>query len=65
MAAVDLDRALLLTGRLQGHGLAPQGCTPDVMAEFVDTTDVTSVDASCFERQFAMPFFLDYTGPSP
>ena len=65
MAAVDLDRALLLTGRSQGHGLAPRGCTPDVMAEFVNGLDVTAVDSSCFERHFAMPFFLDFSGPAP
>ena len=65
MAAVDLDQALLLTGRAQGHGLAPRGCTPDVMAEFVAELDVTTVDTSCFDRQFAMPFFLGFSGPSP
>jgi len=65
MAAVDIEQALLLTGRQQGHGLAPRGCTPDVMAEFVAELDVTTVDTSCFERHFAMPFFLGFSGPSP
>ena len=49
----------------QGHGMAPRGCTADVMAEFVATTSVTDIDASCFERHFAMPFFLDFSGPAP
>jgi len=65
LAAVDLDNALLLTGRLQGHGMAPRGCTNEVMAEFVAEADPQSLDTECFERQFAMPFFLDFSGPSP
>lgn len=65
LAAVDLGNALLLTGREQGHGLATRGCTADVMAEFVAITSVTDIDSSCFERQFAMPFFLDFSGPAP
>ncbi len=65
LAAVDLGNALLLTGKLQGHGLAPRGCTDSVMTEFVDIANPTGVDAGCFERQFAMPFFLDFSGPAP
>jgi pimeloyl-ACP methyl ester carboxylesterase len=65
LAAVDLSNALLLTGRQQGHGMAPRGCTGDVMAEFVGEASVTGIDTSCFERQFAMPFFLDFSGPAP
>ena len=65
LAAVDLENALLLTGELQGHGLAPRGCTDSVMAEFVATADPIAVDDDCFDRHFAMPFFLDFSGPSP
>lgn len=65
LAAVDMDNALLLTGRLQGHGLAPRGCAPDIMQEFVDEASVTDIDTSCMQRVFAMPFFLSYGGPAP
>lgn len=65
LAAVDLGNAALLIGKLQGHGQAPRGCTPDVMAEFVETAQVESLDTGCLDRHFAMPFFLDYSGPAP
>lgn len=64
-AAVDLERAYLHTGALQGHGLAPRGCVPDVMADFVETPEENPLDNDCLSRQFAMPFFLDFAGPSP
>ena len=64
LAAVDLGNARLLTGRKQGHGQAPRGCMPDVIADFVETTDLEALQVDCLERLFAMPFFLDFSGPS-
>jgi pimeloyl-ACP methyl ester carboxylesterase len=64
LAAVDFSNARLLTGRKQGHGQAPRGCMPDVMADFVETTDLDALEVECLERLFAMPFFLDFSGPS-
>lgn len=64
-AAVDMRNATFLTGRRQGHGQAPRGCTPDVMAAFVESMMLEEQDIECFERQHAMPFFLDYSGPAP
>jgi pimeloyl-ACP methyl ester carboxylesterase len=64
LAAVDLGNARLLTGRKQGHGQAPRGCVPDIMADFVETADLESLDIDCLDRLFAMPFFLDFAGPS-
>ncbi len=64
LATVNLGNARLLTGRKQGHGLAPRGCMPDVIAEFVETANPRSLEVDCLERLFAMPFFLDFAGPS-
>jgi pimeloyl-ACP methyl ester carboxylesterase len=64
LAAIDLDNARLLTGRKQGHGQAPRGCMPDLIAEFVETANGHDLDAGCFDRVHAMPFFLDFAGPS-
>ena len=64
-AAVELDNFFHHVGPLQGHGQAPRGCMPDVMAEFVESADVTTLDAGCLNAQFAMPFFLDFSGPAP
>ena len=68
MAAVDLGNAAHLTGRHQGHGQAATGCMPEVMARFVETKSVADEDLdpdNCLQRRFAMPFFLDFSGPDP
>ncbi len=64
LAAVNFGNARLLTGRGQGHGLAPRGCMPDIIAEFVETADPQAPEVECLDRLFAMPFFLDFAGPS-
>ncbi len=65
LAAVDLGNALHLTGRKQGHGLAPRGCAAGIIGDFVETANVQDLDAGCLDRLHAMPFFLDFSGPSP
>ncbi|HEX6259929.1 MAG TPA: alpha/beta hydrolase, partial [Woeseiaceae bacterium] len=66
MAAAELTNSRHLTGIDQGHGQASRTCIPQIMAEFVKTASVAELDESCLvERQFAMPFYLDFTGPSP
>ena len=64
LAAVDLENARLLTGHRQGHGQLTRGCMPDIVAEFVEMANPHDLDAACFERVHAMPFFLDFSGPS-
>lgn len=64
-AAVDLRNAAHLIGRGQGHGLAPRGCVPDIIGDFVARASVADLDTACLDRQFAMPFFLDFSGPAP
>jgi pimeloyl-ACP methyl ester carboxylesterase len=65
LAMVDLERARHLIGKQQGHGQAAVGCTPRLIEEFVTTADPIGLDASCLERSFVMPFFLDFGGPAP
>lgn len=66
LAAVELRNARHLIGRNQGHGLAARGCVPELVATFVDTASVQDLDATCLDKQlFAMPFFLDFSGPAP
>ena len=54
-----------LTGKRQGHGMAPRGCTPRIIGDFVETASIEGLDFDCLERLHAMPFFLDFSGPSP
>ncbi len=65
LAAVDFDNAIHLTGRKQGHGQAPRGCVADIIGEFVESASIDGLDAACMERLHAMPFVLDFSGPSP
>jgi pimeloyl-ACP methyl ester carboxylesterase len=65
LAATDLENALHLIGRNQGHGQISVGCTRRLVADFIDSADLGSIDAECLERSFVMPFFLDFSGPSP
>ena len=65
MAAMNLMKAWLLTGRDQGHGQIGVGCMPHIVADFVAGAGLENVDTSCIEKSFVMPFFLDYGGPAP
>ncbi len=65
MAAMNLMKAWLLTGRNQGHGQLAVGCMPKIVAEFVENAGLESVDTSCMATNFVMPFFVDYGGPAP
>ncbi len=65
LAAVDLGNATHLVGKDQGHGQISVGCTRRLVADFIDTADPTVLDATCLERSFVMPFFLDFSGPNP
>jgi pimeloyl-ACP methyl ester carboxylesterase len=69
LAAVEMRNRALLVGVDQGHGMAARTCIPEILAAFVDTASIEAIDEADREclatRQFAMPFFLDYTGPSP
>ncbi|MDH3531974.1 MAG: alpha/beta hydrolase [Gammaproteobacteria bacterium] len=65
MAASNLTNAWLLTGDNQGHGLAAVGCMPRVIGDFVATMRLEDGAADCLESAFAMPFFVDFSGPAP
>ncbi len=68
LAAVALENKKHLTGLHQGHGQAATGCMPEVMGRFVETISVADEDLDpdkCLLRRFAMPFFLNFSGPRP
>ncbi len=65
LAAVKLGNARHLIGDRQGHGQIAAGCMPKLVARFVAAADAADLDASCMEDTFVMPFFLDFSGPTP
>ncbi len=64
-AAKTLSNNMHIVVTDHGHGVAPLGCTPRLMAEFLDTGDPSAVDSSCLEIQAPTPFFLTFSGPTP
>jgi pimeloyl-ACP methyl ester carboxylesterase len=65
MAMLDLSNARHLILENQGHGQLPVGCMSQVVARFVETASIDELGEECTERAFVMPFFLDFTGPTP
>lgn len=65
LASVEMSNSKHLIGHRQGHGLAVRGCMPDVIADFVESASIEDLDTACMDRLHAMPFFLDFSGPSP
>ena len=65
LAMVDLTNAVHLIGEDQGHGQINVGCMPRIVSDFVDTADPLSLDTECMKRSFVMPFFVDFSGPTP
>lgn len=60
-----LTHARHVVGPGQGHGLSMRGCVPRLLADFVASADVDSLDTACVERIAPAPFFLRFTGPDP
>lgn len=65
LAMLELRNARHLIGDQQGHGQIAAGCMPKIIAAFVATAAVDTLDVSCMENDFVMPFFLDFSGPMP
>ena len=63
--AYHLENARHLVAPGMGHGVAAAGCAPQLLANFVRTTDPQGLDGACLERLSPQPFFLDYVGPAP
>jgi pimeloyl-ACP methyl ester carboxylesterase len=64
-AMVELGNARHLTNAEQGHGQVAVGCMPRLIGQFVKTANHADLDVACLDRNFAMPFFLDFSGPQP
>jgi pimeloyl-ACP methyl ester carboxylesterase len=48
-----------------GHGVMGRGCVPFLIRDFIDEANLNDVKSECIERERAMPFFIDTTGPTP
>lgn len=64
-AMVEMTNKRHIVNVHQGHGQVVVGCMPDVVADFIATADPDSLDDSCKDEAFVMPFFVDFSGPKP
>lgn len=48
-----------------GHNVAPNGCAPELMAQFVNQASVEGIDGSCLDELSRPSFFVDANGPTP
>lgn len=63
--AQHLDRARHLVLRGQGHNVIGVGCTPKLVARFIESTDPAALDAQCLERLATLPPFTGHYGWEP
>lgn len=63
MKGLKNARHLVLDG--QGHGQIAVGCMPRVVAEFIATGNVKSVDDECLKTVAPAPFLLSRSAPAP
>ncbi len=63
-AAEGLRNHQHIVGPAYGHGLAPHGCVPRLLAEFLEAESALPLDASCVDKLSVMPFFVDFAGPA-
>ncbi len=61
----SLGNARHLVGKGQGHILLPRGCTARLAAEFIDTLEPKTLDASCLDALGPTPFFINHSGAEP
>ncbi|MEL7536960.1 MAG: alpha/beta hydrolase [Pseudomonadota bacterium] len=63
-ATEGLSQHQHVVGPAYGHGLAPHGCVPRLMARFLEAEEPLPVDAACVDDLAVMPFFVDFSGPA-
>ena len=61
--ADGFSNALHVIGPGKGHGMAPIGCVPELMREFIDAAATEGLDAGCVDNLIPMPIFLSAAGP--
>ncbi|MEE8118836.1 MAG: alpha/beta hydrolase [Gammaproteobacteria bacterium] len=64
-AARTLPNSLHVVAPGQGHGVAPRGCAPTIMATFIEQASVNDLDVSCIDTLQSAPFFVRFSGPDP
>ncbi len=62
-AQLPNGRHLVLKG--QGHGTIALGCMPKLLAQFIESTDASALDATCLDAMRPVPPFTSFNGWEP
>ncbi len=65
MVVEHLENAVHIVNENQSHIQAALGCTPLLMAEFINTASANALPMDCLDRIRAPAFFIDANGPLP
>lgn len=60
-----MTNSIHLVAANTGHNVAPFGCAPEIMAQFVNQASVENIDGSCLNELNRPSFFVDASGPTP
>jgi pimeloyl-ACP methyl ester carboxylesterase len=63
--AKGLGNARVLVLKGQGHSEMATGCTPQLIAHFVEKLDPKTLDAHCLDQLQPTPIFIDFNGSTP
>lgn len=64
-AANMFNNSMHIVVPFHGHGVVARGCMPFLIEDFLINTQFADIKTECIEREQAMPFFVDTTGPKP
>jgi pimeloyl-ACP methyl ester carboxylesterase len=65
LVRATMPRARHLIAPGVGHNVTPVGCTPDLVATFIERADATSLDAACLDGLTRPPFVTSPAGWRP
>lgn len=65
LLAQNLENAIHVIGKGQGHGLITRGCIPKVVSDFVVNPEPEKLDTDCIKHIQPVPFFVNSFGPAP
>lgn len=64
-ALAHLSKGRHIVVKNAAHNAFSRGCTPRLMAEFINKGQHETLDVTCLEQQPPIPFFLNRLGPRP
>lgn len=59
-----LPNSLHLVATGTGHNVAPVGCAPDLISQFIDQGNLDGIDGSCLGEIIRPSFFIHASGPA-